>query len=87
MREEDKNIGFFHKMAIAHNRGNSMVKIKINETWVKTWVTEECDIKEGVIKVFHSLLSQAKEWRPRCKELQVGVLKRGRCGNVRDSFL
>ena len=52
-----------------------MVKIKINETWVKTWVTEECDIKEGVIKVFHSLLSQAKEWRPRCKELQVGVLR------------
>ena len=34
LREGDRNTGFFHKMAIVDKRGNSMVKIKINETWV-----------------------------------------------------
>ena len=65
LREGDKNTGFFHKMAIAHKRGNSMVKIKINGTWV----TEERDIKDRVVQVFHSLLSETEEWRPRCNEL------------------
>ncbi|RVW19703.1 hypothetical protein CK203_111582 [Vitis vinifera] len=51
-------------------RGNSMVKIKINGTWV----TEKCDIKDGVVQVFHSFLSETEEWRPKCNELQVGVL-------------
>ena len=65
LREGDKNTGFFHKMAIAHKRGNSMVKIKINGTWV----TEERDIKDRVVQVFHSLLAETEEWRPRCNEL------------------
>ena len=47
-----------------------MVKIKINGTWV----TEKCDIKDGVVQVFHSFLSETEEWRPKCNELQVGVL-------------
>ena len=47
-----------------------MVKIKINGTWV----TEECDIKDGVVQVFNSFLFETEEWRPKCNELQVGVL-------------
>ena len=34
-----------------------MVKIKINETWV----TKERDIKERVVQVFHSLLTDLEE--------------------------
>ena len=49
-----------------------MVKIKINGMWV----SEENDIKEGVVQAFHSLLSKTAEWRPRCNGLQVGVLER-----------
>ena len=70
LREGDRNTDFFHKMAIVDKRGNSMVKIKINGTWV----TEKCDIKDGVVQVFHSFLSETEEWRPKCNELQVGVL-------------
>ena len=65
LREGDKNIGYFHKMANAHKRVNSLVKIKINGAWV----TEERDIKDGVVQVFHSLLSETDEWRPRCNGL------------------
>ena len=54
--EGNINIGFFHKMATTHKRGNSMVKIKINGTWVK----ENRDIK-GVVQVFHSLLSETEK--------------------------
>ncbi|RVW39961.1 Transposon TX1 uncharacterized 149 kDa protein [Vitis vinifera] len=73
-RTKSQEAGFGGVQEVGDN-GKDLLEIKINETWVKTWVTEECDIKEGVIKVFHSLLSEAKEWRPRCKELQVGVLR------------
>ena len=70
MREGDKNTGFFfHKMTNAHKRVNSLVKIKINGSWV----TEERDIKNGVVQVFHSFLSKIEEWRPRCNGLQVGL--------------
>ena len=72
LRKGDKNTGYFHKMANAHKRVNSMVKIKINGTWV----SEDSDIKEGVVQAFNSLLSKTAEWRPRCNGLQVGVLER-----------
>ncbi|RVW17680.1 hypothetical protein CK203_071707 [Vitis vinifera] len=65
LREGDKNIGYFHKMANAHKRVNSMVKIKINGVWV----SKDSDIKEGVVQAFHSLLSETDEWRPRCNGL------------------
>ncbi|RVW76871.1 Transposon TX1 uncharacterized 149 kDa protein [Vitis vinifera] len=57
-------------MATAHKRGNSTVKIKIHGTWA----TKERDIKDRVVQVFHSLLSDSEEWRPKCNKLQVGVL-------------
>ena len=65
LREGDKNTGYFHKMANAHKRVNSMVKIKINGVWV----SKDSDIKEGVVQAFHSLLSETDEWRPRCNGL------------------
>lgn len=39
-------------MATTHKRGNSIVKIKINGTWV----SEEKEIKDGVVQAFLSLL-------------------------------
>ena len=58
-------------MANAHKRVNSLVKIKINGSWV----TEECEIKDGVVQVFYSLVSKTDKWRPKCNGLQVGVLE------------
>ncbi|RVW77606.1 hypothetical protein CK203_043008 [Vitis vinifera] len=57
-------------MANAHKRVNSLVKIKINGSWV----TEECDIKDGVVQVFYFFVKK-DEWRPKCNGLQVGVLE------------
>ena len=82
LREGDKNTGYFHKMANAYKRVNSLVKIKINGAWV----TEERDIKDGVVHAFHSLLSETDEWRPRCNGLQVGVLEREVAAMLRGSF-
>ena len=82
LREGDKNTGYFHKMANAHKRVNSLVKIKINGSWV----TEERDIKDGLVQAFHSLLSETDEWRLKCNGLQVEVLEREVAAMLRGSF-
>ena len=83
LREGDRNTGYFHKMANAHKRVNTLVKIKISGSWV----IEERDIKDGVVQVFHSLLSKTDEWRPRCNGLQVGVLEGEVAGMLEAPFL
>ena len=35
LKERDKNTGFFHRMANAHRRNNSLDKIKINRGWLE----------------------------------------------------
>ena len=34
LREGDRNMGFFHRMANSHRRRNCLSKIKINGTWL-----------------------------------------------------
>ena len=53
LKEDDRNTGFFHKMANAHRRRNNVDKIKIN----RAWLTEENDIREGIVNAFKMLLS------------------------------
>ena len=48
LREGDKNTKFFHKMANARRRRNSLVKVKIKNGWL----IEEGEIKEAVIGAF-----------------------------------
>ena len=52
LKEGDRNTGFFHKMANAHKRMNNVDKIRINGVWL----SEENEIKEGLVDVFRSLL-------------------------------
>ena len=56
-KEGDRNTGFFHKMANTHKRRNYVDKIKINGVWL----SEENEIKEGVVKAFRSLLSDPRD--------------------------
>ncbi|KAJ9691417.1 hypothetical protein PVL29_013560 [Vitis rotundifolia] len=51
LREGDKNTGYFHRMAAAHRRINYMDRIKINGVWL----TEEKDVREGVVNAFQHL--------------------------------
>ena len=59
LKEGDKNTGFFHRMANAHRRNNSMEKIKINGRWLE----EEEEVREGVVNAFQQLLSEEPAWK------------------------
>ena len=64
-------MSFFHKMANAHRRRNNVNKIRINGVWI----LEENEIKEGVVNVFRSLLSNPGDWHPPLSGLQCETLK------------
>ena len=60
MREGDKNTEFFHRMTNSHRRRNCMSKIKLNGIWL----TEEQEIKGGMVSAFQNLLSNPGDWCP-----------------------
>ena len=70
LKEGDRNTGFFHRLANAHRRNNSLDKIKINGVWL----TEEQDVREGVANAFHQLLSENSEWKTDIEGLQLNHL-------------
>ena len=59
LRKGDRNTGFFHKMTNSHKRGNCIMKLRINGILI----TEEEELKQGIIDAFKSLLSYQGEWR------------------------
>ncbi|RVW44185.1 Transposon TX1 uncharacterized 149 kDa protein [Vitis vinifera] len=59
LREGDRNTGYFHRMANAHRRRQSMDKIKINGVWL----SEEQDVKNGIVDAFQRLLTEDSEWK------------------------
>ena len=67
LREGDKNTGYFHRMAAAHRRINHMDRIKINGVWL----TEEKDVREGVVNVFQHLLTENSDWKADIERLQL----------------
>lgn len=69
LKAGDKNTGFFHKMANAHRRRNSLVRIKIN----RHWAPEESEIKDSVVQAFQSLVFENGDWHPNCLGLDFDV--------------
>ncbi|RVW46561.1 LINE-1 reverse transcriptase-like [Vitis vinifera] len=59
LKEGDKNTGFFHRMANAHRRNNSLDKIKINGVWR----VEEQEVREGIVQNFQQLLTEEPSWK------------------------
>ena len=53
LREGDRNTSYFHRMATAHRRVNSLDRIKINGVWL----SKEQEVREGVANAFQQLLS------------------------------
>ena len=51
LKEGDNNTRFFHRMVNAHSRRNWLSKLKVNGCWH----TEENDLKDSVVGVFHNL--------------------------------
>ncbi|RVX00654.1 hypothetical protein CK203_030281 [Vitis vinifera] len=62
---------FFHKMVNDHRRRNNVDIIRINGVWI----LEENEIKERIVNVFMSLLSNSGDWRPPLFGLQCETLE------------
>ena len=71
LKEDDRNMGFFHKIVNAHRRKNNVEKIRINGVWL----SEETEIKEGVVNAFRSSLSNPGDWCPPLSWLQCETLE------------
>ncbi|RVW24959.1 putative ribonuclease H protein [Vitis vinifera] len=66
-KERDRNTGFFHHMASAHRRNNSLDKVKINGEWF----SEEQKVREGIANAFQQLLSEDMGWKADIRRLQL----------------
>ena len=71
LKEGDINTGFFHKMVNDHRRRNNVDIIRINGVWI----LEENEIKERIVNVFMSLLSNSGDRRPPLSGLQCETLE------------
>ena len=67
LRKGDRNTGFFHRMASAHRRNNSLDRIKINGEWL----SEEQEVREGIANAFYQLLSEDTGWKADIGRLQL----------------
>ncbi|RVX09333.1 hypothetical protein CK203_015351 [Vitis vinifera] len=54
LKEGDRNTGYFHRMANAHRRNNSMDRIMINGELL----TEDQAVRDGIVNEFQKLLSE-----------------------------
>ena len=82
LREGDRNTGFFHKMANSHRRKNCLSKIKVNGTWL----TEEHEIKEGVVGAFKNLLIDPGEWHPSMEGLDFNRIDGEDAARLEEAF-
>ncbi|RVW20304.1 Transposon TX1 uncharacterized 149 kDa protein [Vitis vinifera] len=60
LREGIETQVFFHKMANSHRRRNCLSKIKVDGVWL----TEEQEIKRGVVRAFKDQLTDPGGWHP-----------------------
>ncbi|RVX04920.1 hypothetical protein CK203_019295 [Vitis vinifera] len=71
LKEGDKNTWFFHRMANAHWRNNSLDRIKINGVEL----AEEQEVREGIVNAFQHQLLEEPGWRAGIEGLQPSTSK------------
>ncbi|RVW44617.1 hypothetical protein CK203_110049 [Vitis vinifera] len=69
LKEGDRN-GYFHRMANAHRRNNSLDRIMINGEWL----TEDQEVREGIVNAFQNFLSEEPGWRADIEGLHLNQL-------------
>ena len=82
LKEGNRNTGFFHRMASAHRRNNSLERIKINGEWL----LEEQEIREGIANAFQNLLSEDMGWKADIGRLQFDQISQQEAENLERSF-
>ncbi|RVW19996.1 LINE-1 retrotransposable element ORF2 protein [Vitis vinifera] len=82
LKEGDRNTGYFHRMANAHRRNNTLDRIKINGVWL----SEEQEVKEGIVNVFQQLLSEESGWKADIEGLHLSHLSSQEAGNLELPF-
>ncbi|RVX17539.1 hypothetical protein CK203_003885 [Vitis vinifera] len=70
LKEGDRNTCFFHRMANAHRRNNSLDRIMINGEWL----TEDQEVRKGIVNAFQNLLSEESGWRADIEGLHLNQL-------------
>ena len=69
-------------MAAAHCRINHMDRIKINGVWL----TEEKDVREGVVNAFQYLLTENSDWKADIERLQLEQISQQEADNLEHPF-
>ena len=69
-------------MSAAHRRFNHMDRIKINGVWL----TEEKDVREGVVNAFQHLLTENSDWKADIERLQLEQLNQQEAENLEHPF-
>ena len=59
LKEGERNIGFFHRMANSRKRRNHLSKLRINGVWT----IGEGMLNQDIVRDFKSLLSDPGDWR------------------------
>ena len=72
LREGDRNTGFFHRMANAHQRINTLDRIKVNGEWL----LEEQTVREEIVTSFQQMLSEDMEWKADIGRIQMDHISR-----------
>ncbi|KAJ9702452.1 hypothetical protein PVL29_004269 [Vitis rotundifolia] len=82
LKEGDRNTGFFHRMASAHRRNNSLERIKINGEWF----LEEQEIREGIANAFKNFLLEDTGWKADIGRLQLDQISHQEAENLERPF-
>ena len=82
LKEGDRNMGFFHRMANLHRRRNSITSIRINGKHL----VKEDEVKEGLVRAFQNLLSAPTNWRLPFPEIHVNLIGEDHCARLEEMF-
>ncbi|RVW70002.1 hypothetical protein CK203_065773 [Vitis vinifera] len=83
LKEGDRNTGYFHRMANAHRRNNSLDRITINGELL----TEDQEVREGIVNAFQNLLSEEPGWRTDIEGLQLKQLNSREAENLEEEVM
>ena len=82
LKEGDRNIRFFHRMANSHRRRKSIRSTSINGRRC----VKEPEIKEGPVGAFQSLLTASSNWCPPFPDLWFKVIETDQASKMEEMF-